>query len=137
MSFYCSLCEKNVKKKTESSKNDHSMIHINGPCSCQIYEVSTNFECRTMVYTKEGKMPIWLFMKMWNLNVAGALSSDIMKTTTNLNKYLISLFRLWILNTYYRLVWPSLKSHQILTNWPRVLLYSLLCVSVCLATNQR
>ena len=59
MSFYCSLCEKNVKKKTESSKNDHAMIHINGPCSCQIYEVSTNFECRTMVYTKEGKMPIF------------------------------------------------------------------------------
>ena len=33
------------------------MIHINGPCKCQIYEVSTNFESSKVILTKKGTMP--------------------------------------------------------------------------------
>ena len=36
----------------------------------------------------------------------------------------------------FQLAWASLKSHQILSNWPRVLLHLLLCVSECLSVCQ-
>ena len=36
--------------------------------------------------------------------------------------------RIFYLFQQFQLAWPSLKSHQILTYWPRVLLHSLLCV---------
>ena len=38
------------------------MIHINGPCKCQIYEVSANFESSRVIYTKEGKIPRFPYM---------------------------------------------------------------------------
>ena len=57
MSFYCPVCDKTIKRKIESSRADHWMIHLNGPCKCQIYEASTNFESSKVFYTKEGKVP--------------------------------------------------------------------------------
>ena len=61
-------------------------------------------------------------------------------------RHKISHYLLWIshklqyideeVNVTYQLAWPSLKFHQILTNLPRLLLHSLICVSVCLSVLQ-
>ena len=61
MSFYCTLCDKTFKKRTESGKTDHSRIHLTGPCKCQIYDVSLNFQSAPVFHTKKGRIPAVLF----------------------------------------------------------------------------
>ena len=42
MSLFYHLCDKTISMKKELSRADHQMIHMNGPCKRQIYEVSEN-----------------------------------------------------------------------------------------------